>query len=60
LLDYSNVETIKKLEDCLNEKGCVKIFVHVNSIDMYLLIVDFVTASGCDKIANSVITTILT
>ena len=50
-LEYSDVDTVKILENCLNEKECGKRFVHVNSIDMYLHIADFIEKNGC--IANS-------
>ena len=50
-LEYSDVDTVKILENCLNEKECGKRFVHVNSVDMYLHIADFIEKNGC--IANS-------
>ena len=46
LLEYSDVDTIKILENCLNEKECDKRFVHVNFVDMYLHIVDFIEKNG--------------
>ena len=51
LLEYLDVDTIKRLGNCLNEKECDKRFVHVNYVDMYLHIVDFIEKNGC--IANS-------
>ena len=51
LLEYSDVDTIKILENCMNEKECDKRFVHVNSVDMYLHIADLIERNGC--IANS-------
>ena len=42
LLEYSDVDTVKILENCLNEKEWDKRFVPVNYVDMYLHIVDFI------------------
>ena len=55
LLEYSDVDTIKiLLEICLLGEEEAKRIVHVNSVDMYLHIVDFarIIDNSCNEIAK--------